>query len=110
MFNTTNIYNLNGSAGQPRDPKIDAWTKVIAVAAVVTMLLTAVLVVFTIMASQRPTLVMRHVTIPTPVLIQQPPQRQPTIMLCSTRGTVSVASEPLGYPSPAWTLDTFYSR
>jgi hypothetical protein len=72
MFNTTNIYNLNESAGQPSDPRVDAWTKVAAVATVMTMLLTALLLTFTIMASQRPTLVVRYVTIPTPVLIQQP--------------------------------------
>lgn len=85
MFNTTNIYNLNGSASQPSNPKVDAWTKVTAVATVMTMLLTALLLAFTIMASQRPTPVMRNVTIPTPVLIQESPPRQPTIMPCCTQ-------------------------
>jgi hypothetical protein len=75
MFNTTNNYNFNYSAGQPDVPKVDVWTRVTTIAVVVTMLLTAVLVV----APQRPTPVMLHLTITAPVLLQQP-SRRPTIM------------------------------
>jgi len=65
MFNTTNIY-LNDAA-RPGARKLDVWTKVIAVSAVVTMLLTALLVVLTISASRQPTIVVRPVTVPTPL-------------------------------------------
>lgn len=106
MFNTTNIYF--NDAGQRGRPMVDVWAKVTAGSAVVTMLFTALLVVLTISALHRPTILVSPVTIPTPAVIQPPRER--TIMSCPTQRTVSVASEPLGYPSLAWTLDTFYSR
>ena len=62
MFNTTNIY-FNAAA--QHGATMDVWTKVTAVCAVVTMLLTALLVVLTILGSH-PTIVARAVPIPTP--------------------------------------------
>ena len=65
MFNTTNITNIYLNAAAQHGATVDVWTKVTAACAVVTMLLTALLVVLTIMGSH-PTIVMRPVTIPTP--------------------------------------------
>jgi hypothetical protein len=95
MFNTTNVYILNNSTGQRDDCKADIWTKVIAVSAVVTMLLTAALVVFAIMALQRPTIGTRGVQIPTPVFIQQQhPIRTVHITLDATQpGTIPTCTQ-----------------
>jgi hypothetical protein len=69
MFDTTTNITINCNTDQHGNRKADPWTKVIAVTGVVSMMLTALLVALAIMALQRPTLVVRRVTIPAPVLI-----------------------------------------
>ncbi|HXD55545.1 MAG TPA: hypothetical protein VN618_12370 [Solirubrobacteraceae bacterium] len=78
MFNTyvTNVYNFNGPQYGGR--KVDPWTKVAAVAGVVTMLFTALPVALAISASHPATTI---VTVPVPVYVQPP--RAPTIIPCS---------------------------
>jgi hypothetical protein len=109
MFNTTNIHCNNAG---PHGTKVDVWTKVTAVCTVVMTLLTALLLMLTISASH-PTIVVRPVAVPTPALLQPRRRANHHVVLNATHSLSrqrEYASESPGYPSPAWTPDTSYSR